>query len=320
MEAGLWKAYAKWGGGIADCIFVLITGILYYNKKIKIIRILKLWFEVWFYSVAIGVICMATGIARLSIKEIIKMLFPVIYNEYPFFSAYIVLFLLIPVINRLLDSLTMEAVRKISWLLLIIVSIIPTLTYSSWIMTASTQLPMFITLYFFGAGLGKYGRAFLLFDRYYNKTSLSVLFILIWISEMLLHLIGIDPFYLVWDMNKLPVVIIAIEILVIFKDVKIHGNLQRIIETISKSVFGVYLIHMHRTFKITLLDVWFDNRSTYGTWKLFPQIILGAMLIYVSCFIIDWIRINTLERMLDQPIKSVSNKISEIIDLKEYSN
>lgn len=315
----IFEAFCKIGGGVADCTFVLITGLLYYNKKIKIVRIMQLWCEVWFYSVTIGVVCIVTGIAKLSVKEIVKMCFPVIYNEYPFFSAYMVLFLLIPFINRLLDTLTMEQVRKLSWLLFMIVSVIPTFTCSSWIMT-STQLPMFITLYVLGFGFGKYGMEFLRFNRLYNGMVLSIMLVLTWMSEILLHIIGISPFYFVWDMNKLPVVIIAIEIIVVFKNVKVEGNIQGFVETVSKSVFGVYLIHIHRTLKTPLLDVLFDNRLTYGTWKIIPQVFAGALLILVSCVIIDWIRIHTLERMINRPLIYVSNRISEMFALDDNIN
>ena len=314
----LFEAFCKIGGGVADCVFVLITGVLYHDRKIKISRILQLWCEVWFYSVVIGCLCIVTGIASLSLKEMIKMVFPVIYNEYPFFSAYIVLFLLIPFLNQILDSMSMERQRRFSWFLLLVVSIIPTFSCSSWIMT-STQLPMFIVLYVFGAGMGKYGKDFLWPIKNHQKIFFILLIALTWLSEVVLHMIGLNPFYLVWDMNKLPVVLIAIQIVALCKDVNVENlMLKKTIKTLSKCVFGVYLIHIHRTLKTPLLDVLFDNRATYGTWALIPQVIVGAMIIFVVCVVIDLMRIHSVERLIYRPTVVVSQKLNALLKLDDY--
>lgn len=45
------------GRDIGNCIFVLITGYLLYNKKFTLKRIIKLWLDVWSYSIGIGIIC-----------------------------------------------------------------------------------------------------------------------------------------------------------------------------------------------------------------------------------------------------------------------
>lgn len=41
-------ALAKFGGGVGNCIFVLISGYLLHDKKFKLSRIIILWAEIWF--------------------------------------------------------------------------------------------------------------------------------------------------------------------------------------------------------------------------------------------------------------------------------
>lgn len=306
----MFEAFCKLGGGVADCSFILITGYLYHNKKIKIYRILQLWFEVWFYSVGIGIICMISGVSTMTIKDIIKMIFPVTYNEYPFFSAYMILFLLIPFLNRLVQTLLIKQYQYLVWLLIVIVSIIPTFTFSSWVMTA-TQLPMFIVLYFWGAGIGKYGDNFILPAKLCNYCVLVITGILVWFSEVILHIIDQNPFYFVWDMNKFPVVLVAVELFILVKKIQLKGAAEKTIRVFSQSVFGVYLIHMHRVLKTPLLDILFDNTSTYGTWKIMPQVLGGALLIYIVCVCIEQLRIHIVERLSEKYIHLIAAKLED---------
>lgn len=307
-QAGHLKHSVNWGGGIGDCVFVIVTGFLYWNKKTKWERILRLWLEVWFYSVILGVFCIGTGISGFSTKAVIKMLFPVIYNEYPFFSAYIVLYLLIPFLNKLCRELTKEQFQWLLMLLLMVISVVPTFMVTSWIMTG-TQLPMFIMLFLTGSYLGKYRITGFKKNRW-NVILFSFSLIFMWSSSFVFRYVGFSPFYLSWDMNKFPVVGAALFIFFVF--LKLDFKLEKAAEWgyyLQTSVFGVYLIHMHRMFKIPLLDRIFDNSSTYGTWLLYPQVILGAIAIFAGCVFIDRVRIEIVERLYMKSVKMVAAKL-----------
>ena len=85
-------ALACIGGGLGNCVYVIISGYMLVDKKFTVKRIIKLWLEVWFYSVTIGFICYATGITEFSLRGVVRMLFPVVFNEYWYMSAYTILF------------------------------------------------------------------------------------------------------------------------------------------------------------------------------------------------------------------------------------
>ena len=295
-------------GGIGDCVFVIITGFLYRDKKFKWERMLLLWLEVWFYSVFLGVMCIGTGISEISFKALIKMFFPVIYNEYPFFSAYVILYLLMPYLNKLCKELTRKQLEGLLMLLIMVISIVPTFMNASWIMT-ETQLPMFITLYLMGHYIGRYGITGFQKNRW-NMALFGCFTLFMWFSSFVFKYIGHTPFYLSWDMNKFPAVGAALFIFLVFLQIDIKsGKVSQCAKRLQASVFGVYLIHMHRMFKTPLLDRVFSNIGTYGTWRLYPQVILGAAGIFAGCVLVDKIRIIAVERLYMKAVKKTAARL-----------
>lgn len=99
----LTMAFARLGGGLGNCIFILITGYLLVLKKFTFKRVIFLWLEVLFYSFITALFLYLIG---EKIPKIDKILFPVVNNTYWFISSYIILLFLSPVLNRLLISTT----------------------------------------------------------------------------------------------------------------------------------------------------------------------------------------------------------------------
>ncbi|KMO86057.1 hypothetical protein AB840_09940 [Megasphaera cerevisiae DSM 20462] len=99
-------AMGRVGGGLGNCAFVLISGYLLINKEFHTKRIVKLWFEVWTYSVVLGIVAFMIKTEPFSIGSLVHMLFPVTYNQYWYMSTYIVMMLLTPFLNPLFLGMT----------------------------------------------------------------------------------------------------------------------------------------------------------------------------------------------------------------------
>lgn len=86
------------GGEIGVYLFVLITGYFMINSKIKINKVVKLWLPVLFWSV---ITCILSGIILkdLSIINLIKAYFPIVFDQYWFMTTYIFMYMLIPFLN-----------------------------------------------------------------------------------------------------------------------------------------------------------------------------------------------------------------------------
>ena len=93
-------------GAIGVDIFVLITGFFGYKSGSNPKKIISLLLEVEFYSILVGVCMILTGDEELSASYVLHTLFPTTFKQYWFFTAYIVLMLLSPYINKFIAAVS----------------------------------------------------------------------------------------------------------------------------------------------------------------------------------------------------------------------
>lgn len=80
--------------------FVLASGYIMSRKEFRLNRILRLWFEVFGYSVAALIIAfLFLPEIPLGLKAIAKSLLPLSRDSYWFFTQYSCLFFLMPALN-----------------------------------------------------------------------------------------------------------------------------------------------------------------------------------------------------------------------------
>ena len=104
-------------------IFVLISGYFLVDSRFKLSKILKLVLQVWFYSWIICVILFITGWGSFAAKDVISIAFPISYKEYWFITAYLLMYIMSPVLNILINSLSRNQHKFLMISLLVITSV-----------------------------------------------------------------------------------------------------------------------------------------------------------------------------------------------------
>lgn len=94
----------NFGGKIGVNIFVLIAGYFMINSNFKLKKLVGLWTEVLTFTISIYLICVLTGLESFSVKGVILAFIPAITNQYWFFTTYFALYLLIPIINHMINK------------------------------------------------------------------------------------------------------------------------------------------------------------------------------------------------------------------------
>lgn len=300
-------------GGICNCAYILISGYFLYKKQFNLKTVVRLWLEVWFYSVVIGIICYLIGTTPFTIKNFIEMIFPFTFNQYWFFSTYIVVYLFFPYLNKLVDSLTQKQHKGLIITGLFFTSFMPTFAKADWL-NSSNSIPLFIILYFIGAYINKFS------IKLSKKQSIILPILLlsaeicsIYAMRLVYSLSGHDKItYFIWGSNKFLVVVTSVALFLTFKDMQIKTN--KIIPFLSSSVFGVYLFHIGR-FNVFLFKYLFDNSITYNTNLLFPQLLIAMCTIFVSGILFDKIRIILFEKnilkLIDRPLTFLNSYIEK---------
>lgn len=104
---------------VAVNLFALITGFLMVGHSINPKRLISLWIEVWFWSVAVTLLIFWIT-NSFDIKVLIKSMFPVLFKGYWYFNAYIVLYFLIPFLNSGFELIEFSKLKKLIYCLIIL--------------------------------------------------------------------------------------------------------------------------------------------------------------------------------------------------------
>lgn len=304
--------------------FMLTTGYFLSMKTNYSWRpFFRLYGQVLFYSVASGVAAYFIGTREMSLLNIAKMFLPFSFNRYWYFSAYIVIFLIHPFINKLIDSLTKKQLAALCVVNLVLFSVIRTLTTAEWLQ-GTNRLYLFITLYFVGAYIRKYGIRLSL-----KKSGLISLALIVTelvsliVMKYVAQLIHKDQvvLYFVWNVEKIIPTALSICLFIFFMQLNIQNRaVIRCVEFLSPSLFGVYLLHIG-DLHVWLFEQVFDNSVLYKTGSILPQMLLATVTIFCVGIIIDKIRYLILEkpifRLADGKIRKLDEKTNRILQKEE---
>lgn len=287
----------------------MITG--YFMCKWQIItwrKFLKLLLEVEFYKITIYAIFLLSGYETFSIVGCIKSIIPILDIKDGFVSCFLAFYLYIPFLNILISNMDRKQHGLLVLLCLFIYTLHRTLPMMS---VAMNYVSWFCVLYFIASYIRlypqkwfnnvKWGEALLLCIL----TSAISIVLILWINTK----IGkqVSPYRLVSDSNALMVLLTAICSFMFFKDLKIPYN--RFINTVGASIFGVLLIHANSdTMRHWLWKDVVDCAGHYDTTFFWLYAFMVMLVIFFACILIDYIRINTVEKILFKSLDKIIRK------------
>ena len=303
----LWIQFITMGGRLGVNIFVLISGyFLVSTSSIRTIKVLKLWGQIFFYSITIFFVFSVLGLRPFSIAELIRHLAPIIYSQWWFASLYFVLYLLTPYINRLLRTFDKKQYICFLALLIFMWSIVPTFTMQT---LYSNYLLWFIVTYSIAGYFKIFGVKTKLTGV--QLIGLSITGILLTFSVVVLFdILGTKiPFFsenalYLYEMNMAPMWIIAVLMFLGFSKLDIGHS--KILNMISSATFGVYLIHDNLYMRPFLWERVFKNASYVNSRLLIPFSLIVVFVVFVGCSIIELGRIYIFENNIDPIIRKIS--------------
>ena len=305
------------GGKIGVNCFVLITGYFMIKSTITFKKVFKLIFQVWFYSVLIMLIGLLFMHKSLSINTFLSLIFPNIFGNYWFLTCYIVLYLLIPFINKTVLTFEKEFHKKILLALIILWSIFPTILFNAYV--AYSDLGWFIVLYLLGGYIRLYHSSKDKFKQYFLR-------FLIWFGICLILTVGIDflstkldyfknsaptltsstlaPYFVHFlNMNSLPLLLASIYLFLAFKNLNIKPS--KIINTIASTTLGIYIIHEHIFVKYYIWQSIFKNKMYYyDIIHIIGSAFISVFIVFIVGCIIDLVR----QKLIEKPVMKLFDK------------
>lgn len=292
--------FGAWGKTGINC-FVMITGYFMCKSQITVKKFLKLLLQIQLYRIIIYIIFAIFGYEALSIKGLVLTLIPVKTVSDGFTSAFIVFYLFIPFLNILLKNLNEKMHIRLIFLSLFLYTFLGTVPV--YFRVTMNYVSWFIVIYFISSYIRLYPKQ--IFDNTAFWGIASLLSIIISSLSIFLFLkLGMPPFYLISDSNKILAVITAFCLFMFFKNIKIPYS--KTVNTIASASFGVLLIHANSDAMRQWL--WKDvlkNAVVFNTPNRYLHFVCSVLGIYIFCTIIDLLR----QVLLEKPFFNLYDKI-----------
>ena len=306
------------GGKIGINCFLLVSGYFMVKQKAKVMKFVKLYFEIKFYKLIFFIIFVICGYEVLSLKSIILNIFNLAHfmGSESFSSLFVGLFLLIPFINKLVENLNEKQILKLICILICLHTISSTFFFAS-----CENLTWYITVYLIGAYIRLYPKNVYRKKHFWSYCSLSLMlsaYLSIIIVDFIGSRIGFTNYYhMVAGADKLLALSIAISLFFLFFNIRMEYH--KMINIVSSATFGVLLIHANSDAMRTFLwnDV-FNVSVQYN--DSFAHLVLHAvvtiLIVYISCVLIDLIRIYVFEKPL---FKVLRKKYPALFNMSLYN-
>lgn len=282
------------GGKIGVNLFMLISGFFLIKSNFNIKRIIKLIFQVWFYSTFL--LSGYVFFKGLPSEEILRSsIFPITYGTFWFITIYIGIYFLSPFINKFINSTSKKNMQKLLIIFLFLFSI---LQNDKGVSRFLGDLEWFIFLYMLGAYIRIYD-----FPKLTKKhinigcifgISLNIIRIIIITYSSKLDLNNFSKITQISRMNNILVTWISVCIFLFFKNSDLKAN--KIINLFGKTSFAVYLIHDNLFKKILWKNVLkVEDFYLAEPYLLILHIIGCTIGIYLVGTLIELIRIKVIE-------------------------
>lgn len=298
------------GGKVGVNLFVLISGYFLIESKFKIQKVLKLLFQIVFYTILLFIgIYFITG--NFYLGNISILFKPISLNLYWFITAYLEMYILSPFIRKALENVSKAQYQSLLILFGIFLSVIPTFFNGSNLVWGNGI--WFVYVFAIGGYIKKY--EITLFNKKGNCIILSILLYLITYILLIICKYSKIHHNTFLNMNSINIFLVSICIFCSFKHLTIKPN--KLLLLLSQSSFAVYLLHDNEYFRYNIWNILkTSNFIDKPILTLILHIILSTIILYLLAVIIETIR----RKLIEEPIFKTLEKSSLIENINKIIN
>lgn len=306
-------------------LYMLLSGYFLSRSHFKLSRLILLWIQIWTYSVGIGLIAAAFGLVpreEINTYFLLRLLFPVLEEHYWFLTAYVFLYLLLPLIGNAVSGMDRKTFRLVLGLLLIVFCLMKTVMPFQFDTDAMGYdclwyLCVFLTAAYirrFGVPrLEKKGRGILLYLG-------ASLLILGWSFGLRAIFLSTGHFERILEngfhYNHLFPYLAAVGLFLAFLRLKLRaGLLGRLAVWAGPYTLGVYLLHENLAVRY-LWPQWFGADKITSIFELLWRLAAAVAVVFTAGILLEWLRsliMKGLHRLLlhGKGYRAVVSKIQE---------
>lgn len=284
--------FGAWGKTGINC-FVLITGYFMCTSHITKRKFCKLVGERYFYAIVFYMVFLFTGYEQSPLKSLIKVVYPLYSINQNFTTCFLLFYLLIPFLNKLIGVLDEKKHRLLLIWCVVVYVVLPSIPMAS---ISFNYITWFCILFIIASYIRLYPMEWMNDNRIVGPLMAISIFMsaasVVVVAYFSRKLLGKSVnYFFVSDSNKIIAVLTGVTSFLFFRNLKIRNN--KVINKIATSTFGVLLIHANSDTMRQWL--WRDVCNVVGEYEKGGAIILHAVLcvaiIYIVCTLIDMLRI-----------------------------
>lgn len=285
-------------------VYVLISGYYLSSSKVRLSKVLLLILQVYFYTLLISCAMMFVGAYSVKpedkLDRALRYLFPISSEHYWFVTAYVIMYVLAPVMNAAVNTLERKQLKTViigllTWFCFI-KSIVPVKFGTD---RMGYDFGWFICLYLIAAYIRKYN---IVLFRDAKKSALVYLISVVVIAafSLVFYKINFDTgnfnYYaeVPCHYNFFFALTGALGLFSVFRFMRLKENLlAEVIRIIAPYTLGVYLLHMH----FEIADRWVEwieqiigETPLDNVLMFFIHLVVSVLIVFFAGIFVDWIR------------------------------
>lgn len=287
--------------------FVLVSGYFQCKGKLKLGKAIKINNMTWFYKVVMMLVLVATSlIVKPDLLTRLHTYLPIDYGTYWFINSYLILYLISPILNKVILTSSKKSLQKVILTLFIIISVLSTVTRDIFYNTLTGRsLCTFILLYFIGA----YIRIYPISDSYFMKPFsnnakrliyfsiylfTAIMSTFCWLGYTYLQPLGTfaNEIGSILGFNHASYAspIVIIQTIGYFLFFSTFNFKNKIINKVSSSTLAVYLISENIFLREMIYDKIGLTKINSITISLILEILVATIIIFIICTLIEILR------------------------------
>ena len=293
----------------------VISGYVGIDTKYKYSSLAYLWLQVAFYSVFITLFFHIRYPETFTSSYLTEFFFPVCNQKYWYVTAYVGMFLFMPVLSNAVKGLKKAQLRAVLIMLFVALSLLPACFETDIFMTGWGYGMLWLSfLYLCGAYIKLYG-----FLKNSPKLALllySVCVIVSWLVKLWEEAVSTEGKYanlatgFIAQYTSPTIFLSGVALFVIFANIRVPERLHKIIKFVSPCAFGVYIIHAHPIMWDRLITYKYAHYINYNPIFMMAMVFLTALCMFVILAFIDFVRLQIFNLLRIKPLlQKAENKL-----------
>lgn len=287
--------------------FMLLTGYFQHNKKFKLKKFLQTFSVFYFYKIIIHLIFIILNKENFTIVDYFNLINPFYIHTHWYIACYLIVYLLSPFLNILIQNMNQTTHRKLIITLLICFSIAPLLSNQIVGTNDGLTVIQFIMMYIIGAYLSKYPITNNIHFKNYSKNKIQTIFLISTIIFMTLnfmtYIFGMTlsnmenslfqyvGHLITANFEKNNFILVILQSIFYFLWFSTLNIKSKVINYIGSLTFGIYIIHEHQCSRQYLYH-WlkFSDVEPITSNNILIKVLIASIIIFIICGIIEALR------------------------------